>query len=165
MGQDAYVVTEDKVKSFTNYSHEFQFASACFFTFIGIVFGNVDKPSGTIFIVSAILLLFSTLTLWWTWKKYKDIKDSLFLGTDKFSEVYSGNLRILSAIYGTQQHTTDLASQLNDRIVDNKLNFTVSNSIGGDPHQGSVKTLKIRYKHLDDEREAEYTEGSKVELP
>lgn len=55
-------------------------------------------------------------------------------------------LEIIKAIYGTQKAEYDVTEELNNRIVDNKLEIVASNEIAGDPDPGTEKKLIIQYR-------------------
>jgi hypothetical protein len=57
-----------------------------------------------------------------------------------------GQLSILSALYGAGDAWVDVTKQLNDGIKDNTLTIRATNEIGGDPIDGTVKTLNVHYK-------------------
>jgi len=67
-------------------------------------------------------------------------KDSIFI---KYSIL--GMLEIKSAQYGAEGKTLDITDELNQRIVDNKLDIKVDNYISGDPTPGVPKQLIVIY--------------------
>lgn len=56
-------------------------------------------------------------------------------------------LEIIKAIYGTtEDKSLDVTKELQDMIVDNKLEIIASNAIKGDPDPGTKKRLIIEYR-------------------
>lgn len=74
-------------------------------------------------------------------------------------------LKIIKAIYYTDMHSIDITSELNNAIEENKLKIVLSNNIAGDPHKGTLKGGRIKYKFNGQENTKEYQEGSLIQLP
>ena len=64
MEQEAFVVTEDRMTSFNNYSFEFQIILAFFSISLGVALGNVNDIKENVFIISAVLTLTFGCLLW-----------------------------------------------------------------------------------------------------
>lgn len=74
--------------------------------------------------------------------------------------------KIIKAEYGSGNIFFDITNQLNDLVIDNKLNITLSNAIyGRDPIPGKLKIGKIKYQLNDRILEKKYKEGQAVNLP
>jgi hypothetical protein len=74
-------------------------------------------------------------------------------------------LKILRAYYGLGDKFIDITNELNEAIIDNKLNIVLSNNIAGDPYVTKVKIGKIKYQFDGKENYREYREGEVIELP
>lgn len=73
---------------------------------------------------------------------------------------------ILKAEYGSGNTFIDITSRLNDLVVDNKLNVTLSNGIPGiDPTPGTVKYCNIQYNHNNKILNKKVTESQLIDLP
>jgi hypothetical protein len=74
---------------------------------------------------------------------------SISAGSPGFSQGQNyggGNLQILRADYGTQNHFADVTARLNSQIQNGTLNLPVSNdTMGGDPADDRRKTLTVWY--------------------
>lgn len=75
---------------------------------------------------------------------------------------HRNTLKIISAIYGTPKNSIDVTKSLNQLIKDNRLEIVVSNEIGGDPDQGTIKDFKLVYELNGEKQTREYKEGEKV---
>lgn len=77
-----------------------------------------------------------------------------------------GEFKIVKADYGSGSTFIDITNRLNDLIVDNKLNITLSNGIPGiDPTPGVVKVGNIRYKSNNKTFDKHYKENDLIDLP
>jgi len=74
-------------------------------------------------------------------------------------------IKLLSAIYGTNEHYFDVYDKINSMINENGLRVTSSNDIAGDPHKGVRKKLVIRYISYGEEHEVEVPENETRTLP
>ena len=83
MEQEAFVVTEDRVNNFNNYSFEFQISITLWSISLGFFLANINTPTGVTFIVSLITTILLTLFLIWTWKKFVKVKKNLFIKPDQ----------------------------------------------------------------------------------
>lgn len=81
------------------------------------------------------------------------------------SSMASKQLKVLSAIYGTEKKNIDIASELNSLINEDELNVLASNDIAGDPHPGILKEVKIKYIYQGREGEKGFKEGETIKLP
>ena len=69
-------------------------------------------------------------------------------------------------MYGTGKTFIDITSQLNDLIINNRLNVTLSNGIPGkDPAPGKIKIGKIKYQLGDQTKDKKYKERDVINLP
>jgi hypothetical protein len=73
-------------------------------------------------------------------------------------------LDILSAIYGSDTNVVDLTETLRQMIKDEKLKVVANNSLGGDPHPGVVKKLKLTYRKGLLPKTIEVVEGGTIEI-
>lgn len=74
--------------------------------------------------------------------------------------------KIIKAEYGSGTTFLDITDQLNDLVIDNNLNITLSNGIPGlDPTPGTVKLGKIKYQSGSQIVDRKYKEGDTVSLP
>ncbi len=58
-----------------------------------------------------------------------------------------GGLAILEATYGAKEHRISVAPQLNKLIHKGRLHVFVGNQLGGDPCPGTVKDIRVTFKH------------------
>ena len=56
-------------------------------------------------------------------------------------------LKIIKAKYGSGDSFVDITSELNSRVIDDKLNIVIDNSIAGDPLPGTLKKALITFSH------------------
>lgn len=61
-------------------------------------------------------------------------------------QMEKNRLRILKATYGTNEKFTEVTTQLQGLVKDNRLKVTASNSIAGDPHERVKKKLTVIYE-------------------
>lgn len=80
-------------------------------------------------------------------------------------ELLGLRLELMEAFYGSPNKTIEVTKQLEEKIIDNKLNFIVSNEIAGDPDPGIVKKLRIIWQYSGEVLEKEFDEGQIVNLP
>ena len=77
-----------------------------------------------------------------------------------------GNLQINRAIYGSGRRTSDVTSRLNSQIQNDQLYLPVNtNTMGGDPAPGQVKTLTVQYVLNGRSNEVVVNEGDTLRLP
>jgi len=81
------------------------------------------------------------------------------------SEYKHTKFKLLSARYGTDEHSIDVYNKIAPMINENELRVTSSNKIAGDPHQGVLKKLVISYVSYGIEHEVEVPEGESIILP
>lgn len=75
-------------------------------------------------------------------------------------------LKIIKAIYYTDDlHSTDITNELNNFVENDKLKIVLNNKIADDPHKGTEKNGKVKYKINGIEKEKEYKENEIIELP
>lgn len=70
-------------------------------------------------------------------------------------------LEIIEAKYGTDDHRIDVTEKIRQSVIDNTLNFSVINSLLGDPAHGRVKNLALTYA-LDGERQTVTVDENKI---
>jgi len=73
-------------------------------------------------------------------------------------------LEVLSAEYGAQDKWVDVTEPLKQRIQGNKLTVSRFNDLAGDPIDGVVKELKVKYRVGDQTRVTTVREGETLEL-
>jgi hypothetical protein len=74
-------------------------------------------------------------------------------------------LEIIKAVYGSNRKSIDITFQLSELIENDKLKFTVNNTIAGDPDIGVVKILKIKYSVNGVVYDKEFKEDQEVNIP
>lgn len=74
-------------------------------------------------------------------------------------------LIIIKATYGKDNKIINITNELNNNVIDNKLNIILSNKIAGDPIYGVTKDGYIKYKYNNIITEKEYKEGDNVKIP
>ena len=167
--QEAYVVTEEKVNSFNNYSFEFQIAISVFSISLGGVIGSLTSYGANdlnliVFWVCLIVAFLSLLLLIWSLCKFNNIRKNLFIKV-KDSQI-EPMLQILKVIYSTSEKEINITDKINNMLLNNKLSFIVSNEIAGiDPQKGTPKIMEIKYTFKGETLKKEYKEGEKVNLP
>ncbi len=82
----------------------------------------------------------------------------------RFKLQLNPKLDILSAIYGSDTNNVDLTETLRQMIKDEKLKIVANNSLGGDPHPGVVKKLKLTYIKGLLPKTVEVIEGETIEI-
>jgi hypothetical protein len=83
----------------------------------------------------------------------------------KYFVLRKRNLRVLDAWYGTNEKNINIARELNDSIVDNKLMIVLSNNISGDPISGVEKAGYVKYNFNGKEFDKRYKENEVIEIP
>ncbi len=83
---------------------------------------------------------------------------------DQVTPTDSG-LEIIKAEYWTDKARFDVAPELRQAIVNNRLEITASNAIKGDPDKGTKKRLTIEYRFAGVEVTKEFREGEMVSIP
>lgn len=163
MTQNAYVVTEDRVNAFNNYSFEFQIYLGLFFTTLGVSLGNIDTRTSTVFITASILTIVLFGFLIWSWLKFKKIRKSLFIKSEQIID----KIIIKKAMYGKNDTYIDIADKIIPLIEnDKKLEFLITNEVAGeDPLPGIKKEFIITYQFRGEEISKKYIEGDEVILP
>ena len=86
MEQEAFVVTEDKVNNFNNYSFEFQITLTLWSVSLGYFLANITVYTGVPFIVSLITTVLLTGYLRWSWGKFEKVKKNLFIKPNELSK-------------------------------------------------------------------------------
>lgn len=76
-----------------------------------------------------------------------------------------GYLVIVAAHYGYGDHRVDVTKQLNDAIIDDRLNVFVGNQLAGDPCPNVSKNLVVEYRYKDKTLSTTLGEGSTLNLP
>lgn len=76
------------------------------------------------------------------------------------------DLYILSAEYGAGRDRVDITARLQERVVNGRLSFKVSNAVaGGDPANGRPKQLSVSYRLNGRERRRVWSEGDYLSIP
>ena len=110
--------------------------------------------SALLFQVPVYSILVFTVVVWFIYKTFNKITLS------------RRELKIVKAEYGSGTTFTDVTSQLNDLVIDNKLTVTLSNGIPGfDPTPGVLKYGKIKYEYDNKVKEKKVTEGKEIVIP
>ena len=75
-------------------------------------------------------------------------------------------LHVDRAIYGKQGKGTDVTLRVKSMIRNNSLDFKVNNTnLGGDPNEGTRKTLKITYTYAGRRMSKTVNEGDQCRIP
>jgi len=83
MDQDAFVVTEDKMKNFNNRSFEFQIVLSLFSIALGFTLANLSDIRSVAFIVSIIITALLAVALIYNLIKFKGVRKSVFRKQEK----------------------------------------------------------------------------------
>ena len=159
----------------------FMFGVAIPFT---IALTTLNIPAGktfTFFLSATIIGYLGGIILFFLWLRsyrsvssvIKTIRDRLppegeariSLNEEVQSEYKHAKFKLFSAVYGTDKYSLDVYNKLSSMINENGLSITSSNRIAGDPHQGVIKKLVIRYVSYGIEHEVEVPEGESIILP
>ncbi len=82
------------------------------------------------------------------------------------SPLQSNKLSIVSAIYGLEDKIKDVKEKIASYIKDNSLKILVNNeTMGGDPYEGKVKNLNIKYQFEGETHEKSVEEYKELVLP
>ena len=117
--------------------------------------------------VIGVSILWTISTIIWTssFKYALDFFNILLPGRPfKFKFQLNQKLDILSAIYGSDTNTVDLTGTLRQMVADEKLKVIANNLLGGDPHPGIVKKLKVTYRKGLLPKSIEVIEGETLEI-
>jgi hypothetical protein len=75
-------------------------------------------------------------------------------------------LSIERAIYGMSGKGSDVTNRVRSMIRNDSLNFKVNNTnLGGDPNQGTKKTLKLSYTYMGRKQNKTFNEGDQCRIP
>jgi hypothetical protein len=86
---------------------------------------------------------------------------SIFTGNRNASQ-----LQITRAVYGAGNQMVDVTGQLNSRIINNRLDYEVTNvNAGGDPAYGMPKTIQVSYNWQGRPYNIQLPEGQWLRLP
>lgn len=81
-----------------------------------------------------------------------------------FDQLFN-DLVIYEAKYGANDSFIDVAAQLTEKIVDDKVSIIVNNLLGGDPLVGIAKKIIIKYSFKGEFFEKTFAEGQELILP
>lgn len=82
------------------------------------------------------------------------------------AQVGNRRLRIDRAIYGMSGKGSDVTNRVRSMVRNDSLDFKVNNTnLGGDPNQGTKKTLKLSYNYMGRQQTRTYTEGDQCRIP
>ena len=173
--QNAYVITEEKIDFFNNYSTELQLWLALSSLFVGAFLSNLplfisnSNNSNILIIVifycSLVLSLISVAFLIKSGRKFSKIKSKLFVKIADFKEADT-SLRVIDAQYGANGSYVDISSQLSSKIINNTLNIRITNDLAPrDPAPGVAKELKVKYSFSGEEKEITVKEKENLNLP
>jgi hypothetical protein len=107
----------------------------------------------------------------WTFPEMSSIADLYNTVRHKTADIrvfFDGlfnNLVIHSAMYGANGQYIDVANQLSQKVIDDKLAVRVDNLIGGDPIVGVGKNITVKYSFDGEMREKSCGEGQDLILP
>ena len=75
-------------------------------------------------------------------------------------------LRIDRAIYGMSGKGNDVTNRVRSLVRNDSLDFKVNNTnLGGDPNQGTKKTLKLSYTYMGRQQARTFNEGYRCRVP
>ena len=75
-------------------------------------------------------------------------------------------LRIDRAIYGMSGKGSDVTNRVRSMVRNDSLDFKVNNTnLGGDPNQGTKKTLKLSYTYMGRQKAQTFNEGDRCRIP
>jgi hypothetical protein len=172
--QNAYVITEEKIEFFNNYSTELQLWLALSSLFIGAFLSNLPMFISNhddsnilvivIFYCSLVLSLISVAFLIKSGRKFSKIKSKLFIKIADFK--VDTSLKIIDAQYGANGSYVDITSQLSSKIINNTLNIKITNDLAPkDPVPGVAKEAKVKYSFNGEEKEIVVKEKEVLNLP
>ena len=83
------------------------------------------------------------------------------------AQVYNNRrLRIDRAIYGMSGKGNDVTNRVRSMVRNDSLDFKVNNTnLGGDPNQGTKKTLKLSYTYMGRQQVRSFNEGDRCRIP
>jgi hypothetical protein len=84
------------------------------------------------------------------------------------AQVASNNRRlsIQRAIYGMSGKGSDVTNRVRSMVRNDSLDFKVNNTnLGGDPNQGTKKTLKLSYTYMGRQQTRTFNEGDRCRIP
>ena len=85
---------------------------------------------------------------------------------DDRSQPVASGLSIVSASYGAGNRFIDVRQRLQSRVQNDRLDLKVNNSaMGGDPVQGSDKTLRVRYQWAGRQYDVAVDEDKRLTIP
>lgn len=172
--QDAYIVTEERISIFNNYSYDYQVLISLFSIFLGATISTfpsykINTTNTVIFYVCLVISILTLVFLFLFWRRFNKIKNNLFVKVESNkNKQTNASLRILKAIYGTTPtNSIDITDKIRSMVTDNKLLFIVSNEVnnGDDPQKGTRKSLTINYNFNDTIYTKKYLERETVNLP
>jgi hypothetical protein len=84
------------------------------------------------------------------------------------AQLVPNNRRLIvdRAIYGMSGKGSDVTNRVRSLVRNDSLDFKVNNSnLGGDPNQGTKKTLKLSYTYLGRKQSRTFNEGAQCRVP
>jgi hypothetical protein len=82
------------------------------------------------------------------------------------AQVGNRRLRIDRAIYGMSGKGSDVTNRVRSMVRNDSLDFKVNNTnLGGDPNQGTKKTLKLSYTYMGRQQVRTFNEGDRCRVP
>jgi uncharacterized protein (DUF58 family) len=83
-----------------------------------------------------------------------------------FVQAQVGKLEINKATYGREGQGKDVTHRVRNQIKNNSIDMKVNNdTMGGDPNQGTEKTLKVDYTYRGQHQHIVVKEGDRLKLP
>lgn len=168
--QDAFLVTQDKVESFNNYSSELQIWIALFSISAGsflssiTTWGSIQSNNDLVKIIcwiSLTITILSVIFLYRAHRKFISVRKGLFIKVEQNGD----SLKIVHAEYGTEEVFFDITDILNQEIKNNKIKIQITNKIAGDPIERTPKRAKIRYVFNNEIKDVSIKENDYLELP
>ncbi len=130
---------------------------------------QIDEPKnewGFSYILALIASILSTVLSFIISPKTRSSLGDVANIIDKlFTTKQQNGLKIISALYGMNDTYIDVTEQLNQMVVDNKLEVKVLNDIAGDPLVGIKKELKVIYSIGSDIETIVVNEKQTLEIP
>lgn len=95
-----------------------------------------------------------------------EIENNIKKAQAESSSTQPNQLLITSAIYGLEEKIKDVKEKITSYIKDNSLKILVNNeTMGGDPYEGKVKNLNIKYRFKGEQYEKNIEEYKELTLP
>ncbi|MBK5294186.1 MAG: hypothetical protein JJE04_21220 [Acidobacteriia bacterium] len=130
---------------------------------------GLSKSTWEAFFLWAALLsiIWFLVSIWKAWRSPSPSVEQIIdrLKKKSLGVTEANDLYIIAAGYGAGNSRREVAKQLNDVIVDNKLHILVGNQIAGDPCPKVYKNLVVKYRYKGREHTKTFNESDDLDLP